>query len=113
MFRNLDSAFYFPQKAIREATDSAAFYYGKFYFEQCIFWLGHIDSSIAYYTAVENYFLHAQDSLKLMEVYSEKGNALKVISQYDKSYDYLMQAMNIAGSINSMRWQAMLIHYTG
>lgn len=108
MFRNSDSAFYFSEKAIREATDSSTFYYGKFYFGQCIFWLGHIDSSIAYYTAVENYFLRAKDSLKLMEVYSEKGNALKVISQYDKSYDYLMKAMNIAGSNNSMRWQAML-----
>jgi len=108
MFRDSDSAFYFSEKAIREAGDSSAFYYGKFYFGQCIFWLGHIDSSIVYYTSVENFFLRAKDSIKLMEVYSEKGNALKVISQYDRSFDYLMKAMNIAGSINSMRWQAML-----
>lgn len=108
MFRNSDSACYYSEKAIREAKDSSEYYYGKFYFGQCIFWQGHIDSSISYYTLSENFFVRAKDSLKLMEIYSEKGNALKVISQYDKSYDYLMKAMNIAGSINSMRWQAVL-----
>ncbi len=111
MFRNADSAFYFSEKAIREAGDSSDFYYGKFYFGQCIYWQGHIDSSIVYYTSAENFFISAKDSLKLIEIYSEKGNALKVLSQYDKSYDYLMKARNIAKSVDSLRWYAMINIY--
>ena len=108
MFRNSDSAFYFSNKAMNKAKDSSDYYYGKFLLGQCIFWQGHIDSSIAYYNSAEFFFTCAKDSLRLMEVYSETGNALKVNSQYDKSYDYLMKALNIAESIGSLRWQAML-----
>jgi len=107
MFRNSDSAFYFSERAINEAKDSSDYYYGKFFLGQCIFWQGNIDSSVAYYTSAENYFQQAKDSLSLMKIYAEKGNALKVISQYDKSYDYLMKALNIARSSDSVRLQAM------
>lgn len=108
MFRNSDSAFYFSNQAISEAKDSSAYYYGKIFLGQCIFWQGHIDSSIAHYTSAENYFSRKKDSLSLMKIYFEKGNALKVISQYDKSYDYLMKALNIAQSMDSLRWLAVI-----
>ncbi|MBI4930984.1 MAG: sensor histidine kinase [Bacteroidetes bacterium] len=111
MFRNSDSAFYFSDKAIKEAKDSSDYYYGKFFLGQCVFWQGHIDSSIMYYTSAEKFFSRTKDSLKLLEIYSEKGNALKVISQYDKSYDYLMQALEIAESVDSLRWHAVLDIY--
>lgn len=111
MFRNSDSAFYYSGKAMREAKDSSEYYYGKFFLGQCIFWQGHIDSSVAYYTSAENFFLRKKNSFRLMEVYSEKGNALKVISRYDKSYDYLMKALNIAKSADSLRWLALINIY--
>ena len=108
MFRNSDSAFYFSNKVISEAKNPTTKYYGKFLLGQCIFWEGQIDSSLSYYNSVEDYFRSAKDSFMLMKIYCEKGNALKVISQYDKSYDYLMRAFNIAQSMDSLSWLAIV-----
>lgn len=108
LFRNSDSAFYFSNKTISEAKDSSSYYYGKFLLGQCIFWQGHIDSSISYYNETENYFIRQKDSVTLMKVYLEKGNTLKVLSLYDKSYDYLMKSLRIAHSMDSLRWQALI-----
>jgi len=108
MFRNSDSAFYFAKKSIKEARDSADYYNGTFVLGQCVFWQGNIDSSLAYYTLAERFFQHKKDSVSLMKIYVQKGKALKVISQYDKSYDYLMKALDFASSTDSLRWLSML-----
>ena len=108
MFRNSDTAFYLSNKIIRQAKDSSSHYLGRFLLGQCIFWQGHIDSSLAYYNESEKYFSGQNDSLTLMKVYLEKGNTLKVLSLYDKSYDYLMKALSISQSIDSIRWQAVI-----
>lgn len=108
MFRNSDSAFYFSSRAISEAKDSSDYYNGKFFLGQCIFWQGYIDSSLQFYNKVENYFQRSKDSLKLMEIFFEKGSVLKVVSKYDQSYDYLMRALHIAKSRDSLRVLALL-----
>lgn len=108
LFRNSDSSFYHANKIIAEAKDSSQYYYGRFVLGQCIYWQGYIDSSLIYYNEAEKYFGHARDSSALMEIYLEKGNALKVLSVYDQSYDYLMKAHRIAASLSSMRWQAFI-----